>query len=224
MSKGIPALAIPFGGAFICSLCTGKLKEFFKPKYFLTGILLFSIIVLPWHIIMLKLHGSAFFDEYIIKHHLQRFINSAEIGRKQPFYYYFLVILWGFVPWTFSMIATFIERFKNIKTNKFYSKYKCFNDLDNTHKLIYISWIFVFWILLFFSASSTKLPTYILPIYYPLAIIMGLVWKDYTEEKQHVKAINFSVIFVAFLSIFAAFLSIFSKKFLNFGLFFLTSA
>jgi 4-amino-4-deoxy-L-arabinose transferase-like glycosyltransferase len=214
MSKGIPALAIPFGGAFICSLLTKNLKKLFNPKYFLTGIVLFSIIVLPWHIIMLKLHGGIFFFEYIVKHHLQRFINSAEIGRKQPFYYYFIILLWGFIPWILSMISVFIERFKNIKTNKFYEKYICFNDLDNTHKLIYMSWIFVFWIMLFFSTSSTKLATYILPIYYPLAIITGLVWKDYTEGQKHINSINISVIIAGILSIIFAIASIFSNLFL----------
>ena len=210
MAKGIPALAIPFGGAVLCSFLTKNLKKLFNPKYFITGIVLFSVIVLPWHIIMLKMHGGIFFFEYIVKHHLQRFINSADIGRKQPFYYYFLVVLWGFFPWILSMVSVCIERIKNIKTNKFYEKYICFNNLDNTHKLIYISWIFVFWIMLFFSSSSTKLATYILPIYYPLAIIAGLVWRDYTEGQKHIKPINISVIFAGILFIIAATAAMFS--------------
>ena len=58
--------------------------------------LLFLLIVLPWHIAMFKKYDPLFFNEYIIKHHLHRFLNTAnnEIGRKQPFYYYFLVVLW----------------------------------------------------------------------------------------------------------------------------------
>ena len=214
MSKGIPAIAIPFGGAFICSLLTGNLKKLFNPKHFLPGAILFLIIVLPWHILMLKLHGSEFFNEYIIKHHLHRFINSEDIGRKQPFYYYFLTVLWGFIPWIFSMVSVLVERIKNIKTNNFYKKYFNFNDLDNTHKLIYLSWIFVFWIMLFFSSSSTKLATYILPIYYPLAIITGLVWKDYTEGKLHTKPINISVIFFGIITTISAIAIIISSMFI----------
>ena len=122
MAKGLPAIIIPFGGAFICSLLTKNLKEIFKPKYFITGLFLFLLIVLPWHIAMLKIHGKIFFDEYIVKHHIQRFFNSYEIGRKQPFYYYFLILLWGFIPWIFSMISVFIERILNIKKTKFYLK------------------------------------------------------------------------------------------------------
>jgi 4-amino-4-deoxy-L-arabinose transferase-like glycosyltransferase len=112
------------------------------------------------------------------------------------------------------MICVLIERIKNIKVNNFYKKYLKFNELDNTHKLIYLSWIFVFWIMLFFSSSSTKLATYILPVYYPLAIITGLVWKDYTEEKQHTKPINISVIFLGIITIISAIAAIISSKFI----------
>ena len=64
---------------------------------------------------MFKKYDPLFYNEYIIKHHLHRFLNTAnnEIGRKQPFYYYFLVVLWGFIPWIFSMIAVFVDKIKN---------------------------------------------------------------------------------------------------------------
>jgi 4-amino-4-deoxy-L-arabinose transferase-like glycosyltransferase len=214
MAKGVPALVIPFGGAFICSLLTGNLKKLFKPINFLPGIILFLLIILPWHIIMIKIHGNAFFDEYIIKHHLHRFLNSQDIGRKRPFLYYFGVILWGFIPWIFSILAVLIARSKNIIKNKFYDIYKNFNSLDNLNKLIYISWIFVFWIMLFFSSSSTKLATYILPVYYPLAIITGLIWKNYIENNENSKPINISVITVGIIFIIAGIISLFTGFFL----------
>ncbi len=214
MAKGIPAPAIAFGGAFICSLITGSLKKMFKPVNFLVGIILFTLIILPWHIIMLKIHGSAFFDEYIIKHHWHRFFNSQDIGRKRPFLYYFGVVLWGFIPWIFSSIAVLIERLKNITKNKFYEKYKKFSELDNTHKLIYLASVLGLWIMLFFSSSSTKLATYILPIYYPLALICGFLWVDYTENKMHTKPINISVITVGTIFTIAGTIALFSGLFL----------
>ena len=88
--------------------------------------LLFLLIVLPWHIIMFKIHNPLFFNEYIIKHHLHRFLNTAnnEIGRKQPFYYYFMIILWGFIPWIFSMIAVFVDKVVNWKKQNYIEKLK----------------------------------------------------------------------------------------------------
>ena len=59
--------------------------------------------------------------------------------------------------------------------------------------MIALSWVTALWIMLFFSMSTTKLATYILPVYFPLAVITGLMWKDYVEKKKHEKPINISV-------------------------------
>ncbi len=197
MAKGIPGVAVPFGVVFFTSIMTKKFKDIFKPVFFIPGMILFSLIVLPWHIIMLKLHNPLFFNEYIIKHHLHRFLNTAnnEIGRKQPFYYYFLVILWGFIPWIFSMISVFVDKCIHWKEQHYIEKIKNFdfNKLDNVHKQLALCWVAIFWIMAFYTSSSTKLATYILPIYYPFAIITGLVWQDYVEKRKHEKPINISV-------------------------------
>lgn len=197
MSKGIPGIAVPFGVVFFTSIMAKKFKEVFKPLFIIPGLILFSLIVLPWHILMFKIHDPLFFNEYIVKHHLHRFLNTAnnEIGRKQPFHYYFIVVLWGFIPWIFSLIAVFIDKVKNWKKLAYVEKAKNFdfNNMDNTHKALALCWVSVFWIMLFYSSSSTKLATYILPVYYPLAIITGLVWKDYVDRKFHEKSINISV-------------------------------
>lgn len=197
MAKGIPGVAIPFGVVFFTSIMTKKFKDIFKPVYLIPGMLLFLLIVLPWHIIMLKMHNPLFFNEYIIKHHLHRFLNTAnnEIGRKQPFYYYFLVILWGFIPWIFSVISVFIDKCINWKKQYYIEKIKNFDfdKLDNVHKQLALCWVAIFWIMIFYTSSSTKLATYILPVYYPLAIITGLMWQDYVEKRKHEKPINISV-------------------------------
>ena len=105
MAKGIPGFVIPFGSMFFISLYSKNFKEIFKPLYFIPGIILFLLITLPWHIIMLKMHDPMFFDEYIVKHHIERFIGGNELGREQPFYFYILTLLWGFFPWIFSVLA-----------------------------------------------------------------------------------------------------------------------
>ena len=180
--------------------------------------LLFLLIVLPWHIIMFKIHNPLFFDEYIIKHHLHRFLNTAnnEIGRKQPFYYYFIIILWGFIPWVFSMIAVFVDKINNWKKQNYIEKIKTFNfdSLDNVHKMLALCWVAVLWIMIFFTSSSTKLATYILPVYYPLALITALMWKDYVEKKEHEKPINISVKIFGWFSVIAGIAAMFTPFYL----------
>lgn len=218
MAKGIPGIAIPFGTVFFTSIMAKKFKEIFKPLYIIPGAIIFLLIVLPWHIIMFKKYDPLFYNEYIIKHHLHRFLNTAnnEIGRKQPFYYYFLVVLWGFIPWVFSMIAVFVDKIKNWGKLHYVEKVRNFDfaSMDNVHKALALCWVTVFWIMFFFSSSSTKLATYILPIYYPLAIIVGLMWQDYVDKKKHEKPINISVQIFGWICLVAGFAAMFTQYYL----------
>ena len=215
MAKGIPGIAIPFGTVFFTSIMAKKFKEIFKPLYIIPGAIIFLLIVLPWHIIMFKKYDPLFYNEYIIKHHLHRFLNTAnnEIGRKQPFYYYFLVVLWGFIPWIFSMIAVFVDKIKNWGNLHYVEKVRNFDfaSMDNVHKALALCWVTVIWIMFFFSSSSTKLATYILPIYYPLAIIVGLMWQDYVDKKKHEKPINISVQILGWICLVAGFAAMFTQ-------------
>lgn len=218
MAKGIPGVAIPFGTVFFTSIMSKKFKEIFKPIYIIPGMLIFSVIVLPWHIIMLCKHNPLFFNEYIVKHHLHRFLNTAnnEIGRKQPFYYYFIVLLWGFIPWIFSFIAVAVDKVINWSKQHYVEKVQKFDfdNLDNVHKMLALCWVTIIWIMLFYSSSTTKLATYILPIYYPLAIVAGLMWQDYVDRKKHEKPINLSVQIVSWLCVVAGFIAMFTPLYL----------
>ena len=213
MAKGIPGIAIPFGTVFFTSIMAKKFKEIFKPLYIIPGAIIFLLIVLPWHIIMFKKYDPLFYNEYIIKHHLHRFLNTAnnEIGRKQPFYYYLLVVLWGF-----SMIAVFVDKIKNWGKLHYVEKVRNFDfaSMDNVHKALALCWVTVIWIMFFFSSSSTKLATYILPIYYPLAIIVGLMWQDYVDKKKHEKPINISVQIFGWICLVAGFAAMFTQYYL----------
>ncbi len=218
MAKGIPGIAIPFGTVFFTSIMAKKFKEIFKPLYIIPGAIIFLLIVLPWHIIMFKKYDPLFYNEYIIKHHLHRFLNTAnnEIGRKQPFFNYFLVVLWGFIPWIFSMIAVFVDKIKNWGKLHYVEKVRNFDfaSMDNVHKALALCWVTVIWIMFFFSSSSTKLATYILPIYYPLAIIVGLMWQDYVDKKKHEKPINISVQILGWICLVAGFAAMFTQYYL----------
>ncbi len=139
-----------------------------------------------------------------------------EIGRKQPFYYYFIVVLWGFIPWIFSIIAVFIDKIKNWGKLHYVEKVINFDfsTLDNTHKLLALCWVTAFWIMLFFSMSSTKLATYILPVYFPLAVITGLMWKDYVDKQKHEKPISISVQIFGWFCVVAGIAAMFTPYYL----------
>lgn len=193
MAKGIPGFILPFGVMFFALLLGDKLKSAIKPKYMGVGLVLFLLIVLPWHLLMLRIHNPAFYEEYIIKHHLARFLTSNNIDRSEPFYFYFVNLIWGMVPWIFSAIAITIAKAKNFKLGILKNFRLDFNTLDDSQKFLALNWVAVIFTMLFFSASSTKLITYILPIYVHIACILGFAWLGYIEKAKHKKAINLSV-------------------------------
>ncbi len=206
MAKGIPGVAIPFGSMFFITLYSKTFKEAFKPKYFLVGMFIFLAIVLPWHIIMLKMHGQLFFDEYIIKHHISRFVGSAIIRRQQPFYFYLITIAWGFLPWIISVLTVLIRKItkKDLK----------FTDLNDYKRFILYNGIIFLFTLIFFSASKTKLITYILPLYPALACLGGYLWTNYIERGEYSRVINKTVYAIGGIFILSSVLALFTQYYL----------
>lgn len=207
MAKGIPGFIVPFAVMFFVTIYNRTFKQIFKPQYILPGFALFFLIVLPWHIVMLKMHDPLFFNEYIMKHHINRFFSSSEIDREQPFYFYFVTVLWGLIPWVFSGIAvgiTKLKTFKNIAVS----------ELNNSQKFMMFNIIAFIVTMLFFSSSSTKLITYILPVYFFTAFILGFIWEDYIFNEKYKKPVNLSVYILGGICIFAAIFACFMQYYL----------
>lgn len=219
MAKGIPGFVVPFGSMFFIYIFNSFLakkgdaqqkqatfKEIFRPQYLLVGFIFFFLITLPWHIVMLKIHDPLFFQEYVIKHHIARFLGSNEIGRQQPFYFYFLTILWGFFPWIISGLVVLIR--------KCFKRDFKFTGLNDTQRFLVYNAIIAIFTLLFFSSSKTKLITYILPIYPSLACLAGYIWTKYIEKGEYRRFINKTVYFLGGIFILASIVAIFTPLFL----------
>ena len=206
MAKGIPGFVVPFGSMFFISIFSKNFKEIFKPQYFLVGFALFFAITLPWHIIMLNIHNPLFFNEYIMKHHVARFFDSNALGRTEPFYFYFLTILWGFFPWIISSFCVLIRKIvhKDLK----------FKNLTDIQKFMVFNAIIAVFTLLFFSSSKTKLITYILPVYGSLSFLAGYIWTNYIRKDEYSRIINPTVYFIGWLFIIASVVAIFTPYFL----------
>ncbi len=195
LAKGIPGFIIPFGTMFFASIISKRFKEALKPKYLFVGLFVFFSIVLPWHIVMFKIHDPLFFNEYVMKHHLSRFLGSAELGREQPWYFFILTVIVGLIPWTFSAITTGIAKIKSLKVFSKLDFYKNFDfeALTNTQKYLVLNTIGFLVTMIFFSSSTTKLITYIMPVYFFTACIMAYVWEKFITNGENAKPIKISV-------------------------------
>lgn len=190
LSKGIPGIAIPILVIFISTIAFKTYKETIKYSW---GIIIFLLITLPWHIIMLNLHGKLFFDEYIIKHHILRFLGSDVINRTQPWYFYILTLIWGLFPHIFILISK-LPQMKEIR-------------FDN--KFLTLNFIGFAIVLIFFSLSGAKLITYILPAYVFSAVFIGNIWYNYIQQGNN--NVKISIITLNTLLTIAVILLLFTK-------------
>lgn len=195
LQKGLIGLILPVLVIFFVFLANRKVKEIFKPVNILPGLLIFLLVAGPWHYLVYKANGMAWFNEYILKHHFARFVDSSMgLGRKQPFLFYIPIIIVGFLPWIFSFIAALfrgvkaiIKDFKATKSVK-----QLFSTDNNDRKILNFSAIYFAVVLLFFSISSTKLPTYILPLFPPMALLCGYYWWGYIADNKFARGIQIS--------------------------------
>ena len=136
---------------------------------------------------MFKIHNPLFYEEYVIKHHIMRFLGGEIIHRDEPFWFYIPVFLVGFVPYTFGFIALLIEKLKDLK-------YKMFDSLSPKEGFIALNIICALTIFLFFSSSKTKLVTYIVPIFPFVSVVIANWWFEYIEDNKHKAYVEISSI------------------------------
>ncbi len=204
LQKGLIGIILPGGTLLIVFLIMGRAKEIIKPVNLIPGII-FLLVAAPWHFLIFRENGMLWFNDYIVKHHFARFFGSSMgIGRQQPLLFYIPIILGGFLPWTMFLISAFIKGAKylilTVKSEK--SIIPFFKAETKEKQLVLISSIWFFTLFLFFSFSSTKLPTYILTAFPPLSVIAGYFLYEYLTENKNKKYVEVSALitFLIFLS------------------------
>ncbi len=119
------------------------------------GIVLYLAAMLPWYIAV-QLRNPEFFRVFILEHNLARFSQNL-YHHRQPFWFYLPVFLLAMMPWTLALILAVAERARLI-----WSEGKeAFASPEDSWPLFLFIWMLV--PILFFSASQSKLPGYILP-------------------------------------------------------------
>jgi 4-amino-4-deoxy-L-arabinose transferase-like glycosyltransferase len=120
------------------------------------GIALFFAISAPWFIAV-SMRNPEFFHFFFIQEHFERFLTKGH-GRYQPPWYFIPVLLGGLVPWTLSVLPALARSWK-AEASRFQAA-----------RFLLIWSAFTF---LFFSASGSKLASYILPVFPALALLTG---------------------------------------------------
>ncbi len=165
LTKGIIGVVFPFGILIVWLLWSGqwrKLLLLFSP----VGILIFLMTVCPWLILAQK-ENSDFLWFFFVREHFLRFTTKMH-GKTEPFYFYLPILIGGVLPWAVYLIQAW--------KNKFISESLFARD-DNKLLVVWLLLIFIF-----YTISSSKLPTYIAPMFLPLALFAGCIFQKYEEN------------------------------------------
>ncbi|MFL9924966.1 glycosyltransferase family 39 protein [Herbaspirillum lusitanum] len=165
LSKGLIGIVLP--GAVLV-LYTVVLRDWaiWKRLHLVKGLILFFAITTPWFVLV-SMKNPEFPQFFFIHEHFQRFTSKIH-SRTGPWYYFIPILLLGMVPWLGVM---FQGLWSGVREQRDGSS---FNSLSSGRfqpkKMLLIWTVFIF---VFFSISDSKLPSYILPIFPSLAILIA---------------------------------------------------
>jgi len=158
LSKGLMGIILPGAALFLYCLVQ---RDFgvLKRMHWLPGLAVFFVITAPWFVLVMQANPE-FFERFFIYEHYQRFTTTVH-GRYQPWYYFIPILLAGALPWTVLM---FDAALRTLRDSKLPEK------MFNSQRFLLIWAVFIY---VFFSISGSKLPSYLLPMFPVLALLMG---------------------------------------------------
>ena len=157
LSKGLIGIVLP-GGAFLIYVVVQRDWKLLARLHLGTGLLLFAAIAAPWFVAV-SLANDEFFRFFFIQEHFERFLTKGH-GRYQPAWYFIPILAIGFSPWIVSLAPALARAWRDAPDRSF---------RPARFLLIWSALVFAF-----FSASGSKLPSYILPIFPALAVLVAL--------------------------------------------------
>lgn len=137
----------------------------------LTGGLITAALALPWYVAVGLKTGGAWPAGFLGKHNVGRFLSTME-GHGGPVVYYLPIVLLGVLPWSWPLVIAFRDLWRRWKTE---------GNLP-PGEMALCCWIGVY--VVFFSFSGTKLPSYVLPCFPALAVLMGKVVDGWASESR----------------------------------------
>ncbi|MDO9371295.1 MAG: glycosyltransferase family 39 protein [Gammaproteobacteria bacterium] len=157
LSKGLIGVVLP-GAVVVAYKLLNRDWSLLKRLHLISGSVLLLLITAPWFIAV-SLANPEFFQFFFIHEHFARFLTTVH-RRDEPVWYFVPLLLFGTLPWTIPMLDALVRAWKHGAARDSFSPLR----------FLTVWSVFIF---LFFSASHSKLPSYIAPILPALALLTG---------------------------------------------------
>ena len=129
------------------------------------GLLITILISIPWYVLELIKEGKPFWDSFFGYHNFQRY-TSVVNNHAEPFWFFLYIMLLASLPFTPFLCHGIFETFKD-----FLKSSKRNSIVSETLYTYSLCWLIS--VLIFFSISATKLPSYWLPAIPAAAILIS---------------------------------------------------
>jgi 4-amino-4-deoxy-L-arabinose transferase-like glycosyltransferase len=158
LSKGLIGVVLP-GGALVVYTALTRDFALWRRLHLASGLALFFALTVPWFVAVARVNDE-FLRFFFVHEHFERFLTTGH-DRAGPWYYFAPWFATGILPWL-TVLA--------------YGAWPAWR--DGTPNALGFSWqrfalAWTAFVFLFFSASGSKLPSYILPMFAPLALVIG---------------------------------------------------
>ncbi|CAB3755368.1 4-amino-4-deoxy-L-arabinose transferase [Burkholderia puraquae] len=181
LSKGLVGVILP-GAVLVLYTLIARDWALWKRLYLVSGLVLFFAIVTPWFVLVQQ-RNPEFFNFFFIVQQFRRYL-TPEQNRPGPLYYFVPVLLVGFLPWLSVAWQSIRHALRMPRQPNGFSP-----------MLLLLIWsAFIF---LFFSASHSKLISYVLPVAPALALIIGAYLPLMSADRFRRHLLGYLVFFVA---------------------------
>lgn len=135
----------------------------------LVAVAVVGAVALPWYVAVGLATDGAWLAGFLGKHNVGRFTTAME-GHDGPIFYYLIAILIGMFPWSVWLTHALVRLTARVRGG----------DPRRTSDVFLASWAGMY--VGFFSLAGTKLPSYVLPAYPALAIVVAVILEEWRRE------------------------------------------
>jgi 4-amino-4-deoxy-L-arabinose transferase-like glycosyltransferase len=158
LTKGLVALVIPAAALALYTLATRDAGPW-RRLHIVLGLALYLALTAPWFALVVSANAE-FAQFFFVREHFERFLTTTH--RREGGWGYFVPwFVLGMLPWLLVWAWTLPRSWRaaSVAPNGFAWARFC---------LVWAAFVFVF-----FSVSGSKLPSYILPLFPALALVLG---------------------------------------------------
>ena len=167
LSKGLIGIVFPAAAVFLHCLVHRDWRLLARMEW-ARGAALFLAITVPWFALV-SAANPEFPRFFFVHEHFERFLTGSH-RRGEPWWYFWPILFAGFLPWMLALVPAALEGWRREAAAAGFPWRR-------------FALLWSGFILLFFSASGSKLPAYILPVFPVFALVLG-EWLARAEPRR----------------------------------------